>query len=771
MTSYFRQGEVGRTTLLRVAYTLVVLAVVGGIAALISALISLDVMGGGFETTPGETLRANRPEALFNATGWAHLALLAALTVGIRTFHRRTLRSVLAGSRIRWRRWGTALGTAFGTVFLLWGVARVSGWLGPTPLTLTLGGAVLATVVQGLSVEGLRGYLAQSFATRTGSWTIRGHRVAPWLVGGALLLPPLLAVSVLLDSDIPTPASPALTASLIALYLLGAGLLPAVLLIATEGIEWPVAVQVVMRSGIGLAAVGGVAAPGISAGVLAVVVLVGSGIVARRAGITGPATLIDRLRNAVCAQGTGTPDETEEPSRACRNCGTPLMGRYCHLCGQRRRTEEPSIRLLVERFFDNVLEVDSRIVRTLRLLFFAPGALSAHYFAGRRADFIPPIRLYLVSSFAFFLLFAAFVPNLTRLGSTDDVDVQVHRSTVDSLYARQIPVDSLLPRAQFIGDAATDSLPGAGTEEADSARVSADDLEDDRPAALDDSIEVEEVYGDSLVVLDVKGLMEETIDAERRRRGRMEVERTTIVVPRSAVDSLSNGTLPVDSLAQRRVEMPDVADDSSRANGDVLPPAGETVGEDGSEGTAGWMDAALPKDANIERVLGDSLVVLSMPASYGNSAPAQTTGADAEEGDENEAFRTLLENAAKVMFLLVPIFALILSLIYLHEPYAHHVIFTLHVHSFAFAIVSLDFALELADLGATIMIPTRIFIYGGVFVYLIAAMKRAYGGGWLRTTFIAFVVANLYFIAGTVVFGTAVGLLENAGDSLPMGVF
>jgi hypothetical protein len=229
--------------------------------------------------------------------------------------------------------------------------------------------------------------------------------------------------------------------------------------------------------------------------------------------------------------------------------------------------------------------------------------------------------------------------------------------------------------------------------------------------------------------------------------------------------------LPVDSLAQRRVEMPDVADDSSRANGDVLPPVGETVGEDGSEGTAGWMDAALPKDANIERVLGDSLVVLSMPAAYGNSAPAQTTGADAEEGDENEAFRTLLENAAKVMFLLVPIFALILSLIYLHEPYAHHVIFTLHVHSFAFAIVSLDFALELADLGATIMIPTRIFIYGGVFVYLIAAMKRAYGGGWLRTTFIAFVVANLYFIAGTVVFGTAVGLLENAGDSLPMGVF
>src|SRR4029453_9696672 len=40
---------------------------------------------------------------------------------------------------------------------------------------------------------------------------------------------------------------------------------------------------------------------------------------------------------------------------------------------------------------------------TLRLLFTRPGQLTAEMLAGRRARYIPPVRLYLVASVVFFL--------------------------------------------------------------------------------------------------------------------------------------------------------------------------------------------------------------------------------------------------------------------------------------------------------------------------------------------------------------------------------
>ena len=47
---------------------------------------------------------------------------------------------------------------------------------------------------------------------------------------------------------------------------------------------------------------------------------------------------------------------------------------------------------------------DSKIFRTLKMLFFAPGILTADYLAGRKKRYVPPLRLYLVIfALSFFL--------------------------------------------------------------------------------------------------------------------------------------------------------------------------------------------------------------------------------------------------------------------------------------------------------------------------------------------------------------------------------
>jgi hypothetical protein len=775
--SYLRQGDIGRTTLLRMAYTLATYLFGGAVMAGLAVVITLDVHDGGFGSSFVETIQEHSVGVLLQAVGWAHVMLIATLGVCVRTFHRRTLRSVLAGPRIRGRRWGSGMLAAAITVATLWGLARGVGHAGALSFDGTLVTIILVALVHAVSVEGIRGYLLQGTWSRCGAWHIAGRPVAPWLAVVAALLPIALPYVVMfLDPDIPSPG-----ASSLVLYAVGGGLLPALILVADDGIERAAALHAATAGAIAAALVGGLTSHGLWAAV-AVLLLVGiAGLLLWQRGAIMPRDLWLRWRHTFVRDAppdlASRRDETDE----CRNCGTPLKGRYCHLCGQRHHEQEPSIRLLVQRFFDHVFEVDSRIMRTLRLLCFAPGALSAHYFAGRRADFIPPIRLYLVSSFAFFLLFAAFVPDWMSQIESEEIDVQVHRTTVDSLYARQIPVDSLLTRAIYVEAVADDSLPSrADDSDVDRDEALQDSLSMALPEVLRDSIVIEEVRGDSLVVLEVQGLPESVVDAEQDRRGVGAGEvRLEVTLRPSTVDSLADGTLRPVGLVSRSTEL-----------------HGAARSEPGSSPeTERWAERLRPVedslglDIVVQAVRGDTAVVLNVPKSAilpadetvpgldtGSTPPARgsaaqegasASGAEEEGMDDAEALKTLLQNAAKVMFLLVPIFALILSLVYLHEPYAHHVVFSLHLHAFAFAFVSLDLALELSEVASWILTPTRIVIYSGVFLYLVAALKRAYGGGWLRSLGLAFVIAFLYTTAMTFVFGTAVGLLQNAGSYAP----
>jgi len=81
-----------------------------------------------------------------------------------------------------------------------------------------------------------------------------------------------------------------------------------------------------------------------------------------------------------------------------------LTGRYCAHCGQAADVHVPSTRELVHEALEGITHSDSRLWRTLYLLWFRPGALTQEFIAGRRAAYLPPFRLYLVISILFFLV-------------------------------------------------------------------------------------------------------------------------------------------------------------------------------------------------------------------------------------------------------------------------------------------------------------------------------------------------------------------------------
>ena len=88
----------------------------------------------------------------------------------------------------------------------------------------------------------------------------------------------------------------------------------------------------------------------------------------------------------------------------CLNCGAPLQGQYCGICGQRARNRLISLWELISDAFGDLLEIDSRLWRTLIPLFLRPGQLTRDYLEGRRARYMPPFRTYLVLSVIFFVV-------------------------------------------------------------------------------------------------------------------------------------------------------------------------------------------------------------------------------------------------------------------------------------------------------------------------------------------------------------------------------
>jgi hypothetical protein len=88
----------------------------------------------------------------------------------------------------------------------------------------------------------------------------------------------------------------------------------------------------------------------------------------------------------------------------CRNCGEVLTGQHCSHCGQPATVRVLSLWELTRDVVGDLLNVDSRVWRTLWPLAFRPGLLTQEFLRGRRASYTPPFRMYLVLSLAFFVL-------------------------------------------------------------------------------------------------------------------------------------------------------------------------------------------------------------------------------------------------------------------------------------------------------------------------------------------------------------------------------
>ncbi len=90
----------------------------------------------------------------------------------------------------------------------------------------------------------------------------------------------------------------------------------------------------------------------------------------------------------------------------CLNCGHPLdiSDRYCPHCAQANSTKKVSLKDYLDEFFSNVIEYDSRLLRTLQVMVTRPGVITKEYISGKRMRYANPFRFMLSLAIIYFLM-------------------------------------------------------------------------------------------------------------------------------------------------------------------------------------------------------------------------------------------------------------------------------------------------------------------------------------------------------------------------------
>jgi Protein of unknown function (DUF3667) len=455
----------------------------------------------------------------------------------------------------------------------------------------------------------------------------------------------------------------------------------------------------------------------------------------------------------------------------CQNCHAPLDGRYCQHCGQFNTELRRPIWFLISDLTDDLVSWEGKLSKTLGTLLFLPGKLTRNFMEGRRARYIPPIRLYLISTLFFFVVVAMADVAIIKLEfhEADTTAIQQLREQA------QVAMDTVLADAGILviaGNPDEDSLsPDASeiledadsvdfTDPAEAARFAEAmaELDGGQQQRRNAMSEMSGLEGDLH-----EELRDAFIDLGTYPGNGFELQLPADMTPEKADIFIENVTEVVD-----RFEENEAAGNSVISFGDIrygvdvgmfepLDLSADAVGLPAEifdnakasveEGIAGEVAKS---ERRLEAILGEQATSINervgrwwraKQAGWGLSfmSFAETNAIKAMDGviivsqDPGMLNNTLNAWLPRIMIILLPLFALMLRFWYWGRDnnLMKQLIFSLHFHSYIFLVMSILVIAQVIVGGAV----TTWMFFAAVPLYLFIGMKVASRQGWIRSFF------------------------------------
>jgi hypothetical protein len=377
----------------------------------------------------------------------------------------------------------------------------------------------------------------------------------------------------------------------------------------------------------------------------------------------------------------------------CANCTAPLQGEYCHHCGQSMHSVLRPVHGLIEEFFETFLHIDGRILHTVPPLFLKPGFLTLEYFSGRRVRYIAPFRLmFVLCLLSFFTLHLA--------------------ADVIAGHADQRHQQALISGAS------------SNFDDDDTAAEVQKDLS--RKLAILDATRAENTKagGNPALVAQIDA-------AEQSYRHDAAQRLTELGTPATAATTTAGAAMATASSAAASAQSSAVG--KPQSDDYTMTPV-----------AIHWLPAfANQRLTNLGQHMLDNMHALLK----GNPAERQ----EARERLITNVFSAL----PGTMLVLIPTFALLLTLFYLlkRRLYMEHLIIALHSHAFIFLSLLL---ITLAGMLSTWLKPhaawtgwvlgvAQLALMVWLPVYLLVMQKRVYRQGWVMTFVKFWLIGGCYF--------------------------
>ena len=111
----------------------------------------------------------------------------------------------------------------------------------------------------------------------------------------------------------------------------------------------------------------------------------------------------------------------------------------------------------------------------------------------------------------------------------------------------------------------------------------------------------------------------------------------------------------------------------------------------------------------------------------------------------------LSEDLPRLMFVLLPVFALLLKMVYTGRLYFDHLIFSLHLHSAAYAVLAVMMSLEALAGRHVALVALKVVVLVYFLAYFVTAMRGVYQSSWLVVALKSALVLFVYVIVVSVV--------------------